>query len=134
MILNDKIEYEIEFYEDSDGHSDIDDFLNDLATKGIKSKDARIQFRQVALYIELLAKNGSTLSEDIMKHIEDEIWELRPGKNRVLYFFYKNNKYILLHHFVKKTQKTPRREIDKAKREMKNYIEREDKNENLEKI
>lgn len=45
MILNDKIEYEIEFYEDSDGHSDIDDFLNDLATKGIKSKDARIQFR-----------------------------------------------------------------------------------------
>ena len=134
MILDDKIEYEIEFYEDSDGHSDIDDFLNDLATKGIKSKDARIQFRQVALYIELLAKNGSTLSEDIMKHIEDEIWELRPGKNRVLYFFYKNNKYILLHHFVKKTQKTPRREIDKAKREMKNYIEREDKNENLEKI
>ena len=89
MILNDKIEYEIEFYEDSDGHSDIDDFLNDLATKGIKSKDARIQFRQVALYIELLAKNGSTLSEDIIKHIEDEIWELRPGKNRVLYFFIK---------------------------------------------
>lgn len=134
MILNDKIEYEIEFYEDSDGHSDIDDFLNDLATKGIKNKDARIQFRQVALYIELLAKNGSTLSEDIMKHIEDEIWELRPGKNRVLYFFYKNNKYILLHHFVKKTQKTPRREIKKPKKEMKDYIEREGKNENLENI
>lgn len=51
MILNDKIEYEIEFYEDSDGHSDIDDFLNDLATKALKSKDARIQFRQVSLYI-----------------------------------------------------------------------------------
>ena len=67
------------------------------------------------MYIELLAKNGSTLSEDIMKHIEDEIWELRPGKNRVLYFFYRKNKYILLHHFIKKTQKTPRREIEKAK-------------------
>lgn len=134
MMLNDKIEYEIEFYEDSYGYSDIEDFLNDLATKAIKSKDARIQFRQVSLYIELLAKNGSTLSEDIMKHLEDEIWELRPGKNRVLYFFYRNNKYILLHHFVKKTQKTPRREIEKAKKEMKDYIERENKNENLEKI
>ena len=134
MILNDKIEYEIELYEDSDGHSDIDDFLNNLATKALKSKDARIQFRQVSLYIELLAKNGSTLSEDIMKHIEDEIWELRPGKNRVLYFFYRKNKYILLHHFIKKTQKTPRREIEKAKKEMKDYIEREDKNENLESI
>lgn len=134
MILNDKIEYEIELYEDSDGHSDIDVFLNNLATKALKSKDARIQFRQVSLYIELLAKNGSTLSEDIMKHIEDEIWELRPGKNRVLYFFYRKNKYILLHHFIKKTQKTPRREIEKAKKEMKDYIEREDKNENLESI
>ena len=134
MILNDKIEYEIELYEDSDGHSDIDDFLNNLATKALKSKDARIQFRQVSLYIELLAKNGSTLSEDIMKHIEDEIWELRPGKNRVLYFFYRKNKYILLHHFIKKTQKTPRREIEKKKKEMKDYIEREGKNENLENI
>ena len=127
MILNDKIEYEIEFYEDSDGHSDIEDFLNVLATKATKSKNARIQFRQISLYIELLAKNGSTLSEDIMKHLEEEIWELRPGKNRVLYFFYRNNKYVLLHHFVKKTQKTPKREIKKAKKEMKDYIEREDK-------
>ena len=38
MILNDKIEYEIELYEDSAGHSDIDDFLNILATKALKNK------------------------------------------------------------------------------------------------
>ena len=75
------------------------------------------------LYIELLSKNGNNLPDDVIKHIEDEIWELRPGKNRVLYFFYKDNKYVLLHHFVKKTQKTPKREIERAKREMVEYIE-----------
>ena len=74
------------------------------------------------MYIELLSKNGNNLPDDVIKHIEDEIWELRPGKNRVLYFFYKDNKYVLLHHFIKKTQKTPKREIERAKREMVDYI------------
>jgi phage-related protein len=29
-----------------------------------------------------------------------------------------NGSYVLLHHFTKKTQKTPAREIEKAKREL----------------
>jgi len=32
--------------------------------------------------------------------------------------------FILLHHFVKKTRKTPRQEIDKAKRYLADFIER----------
>lgn len=46
-----------------------------------------------------------------------ELWEFRPGHNRVLFFYHKDNTYVLLHHFRNKTQKTPRREIDKAKAE-----------------
>ena len=46
--------------------------------------------------------------------------ELRPGNNRVLFFYHKDDTYVLLHQFRKKTQKTPRREIDKA------MIERDD--------
>jgi len=34
--------------------------------------------------------------------------------------------YVLLHHFQKKSQKTPRREILKAKSEMKDYISRKE--------
>ena len=33
-------------------------------------------------------------------------------------------RYVLLHQFVKKTQKTPAREIEKAKRELADIIER----------
>lgn len=44
-----------------------------------------------------------------------KVWELRPGNNRVLYFFHKDNSYVLLSIFIKETQKTPSREIEKAK-------------------
>lgn len=37
---------------------------------------------------------------------------------------YKNNKFIILHHFIKKTQKTPKREIEQAKRNLQDYLER----------
>ena len=123
MEINESEKYSIDFYYDKNGESDIYNLLKDLERKSCKSKDARIQYRQLLLYIELLSKNGNNLPDDVIKHIEDEIWELRPGKNRVLYFFYKDNKYVLLHHFVKKTQKTPKKEIERAKREMVEYIE-----------
>lgn len=62
-----------------------------------------------------------------MKHIEDDIWELRPGNNRVFYFFYgEDGKFVLLNHFKKKTQKTPRREIERAKAERDDYKARKE--------
>lgn len=75
--------YEIEFYEKPNGECDVWDFLESLRMKIGTNKDARIQYKQVTFYIELLQQNGLTLSENIMKHIEDDIWELRPGNNIV---------------------------------------------------
>ena len=64
------------------------------------------------------------MPEVITKRIDEDIWELRPGNNRVLYFFCRENTFVLLHHFRKKTKKTPRREIEKAKRERDDYLRR----------
>lgn len=57
---------------------------------------------------------------------QSEIWELRPGNNRIFYFFCDNNSFVLLHSFRKKTQKTPRREISKAKSERDDYLSRKE--------
>ena len=46
--------YQIIFYEKSNGKSDVWDFLEQLRHKSMKSKDARIQYKQVLLSIELL--------------------------------------------------------------------------------
>ena len=116
--------YTIEFYEDNKGESELWDFLEKLRLKAKTSKDARIQYKQISLYIQLLQENGTCLPENITKHISDGIWELRPGNNRIFYFFYKDNTFVLLHVFRKKTQKTPLREIERAKAERKDYLER----------
>ncbi len=46
--------YTIEFHETSSGFCDIRDFMDALLSKAATSKDALIQYKQVARYIELL--------------------------------------------------------------------------------
>jgi phage-related protein len=57
--------------------------------------------------------------------IEDGIWELRitfaGNISRIFYFFYDRTNIIMTNGFVKKTQKTPREEIEKAKERKKKY-------------
>ena len=118
--------YEIEFYETEDGKCPIWDFLEALRLKAPTNKDARIQHKQASLYIELLQQNGTHINAEITKHLDDGIWELRPGNNRVFYFFYQNDTYVLLHQFRKKSQKTPKREIEKAKIERNDYLRRKE--------
>lgn len=118
--------YKIEFYEKENGESEIWEFLEALRTKASTNKDARIQYKQAALYIQLLQENGTRLPENVTKHLGDGIWELRPGNNRVFYFYFENDTFVLLHQFRKKSQKTPRREIDKAKAERDDYLSRKE--------
>ena len=116
--------FTIDFYETANGQSDVRDFMEELRQKRESNKDARIQFKQIAMYIELLARNGTQLPDNITKHIDDGIWELRPGNNRVFYFYFQDDRFVLLHHFRKKSQKTPQREIDRAKAERADYLNR----------
>ena len=118
--------YTVEFYETRDGQCPVWEFLENLRIKSASNKDARIQHKQASLYIELLQQNGTRLNDNITKHLEDGIWELRPGNNRVFYFFYENNTFVLLHQFRKESQKTPKREIEKAKSERIDYLSRKE--------
>ena len=118
--------YTVEFDETQDGECQVWDFLEGLRIKAATNKDARIQHKQASLYIELLQQNGTHLNENITKHLEDGIWELRPGNNRVFYFFFQDDVFVLLHQFRKKSQKTPKREIEKAKRERDDYLSRKE--------
>lgn len=118
--------YTVEFYEKANGKSDVWDFLEELRIKSTSNKDARIQFKQLSLYIQLLQDNGTNLPSTITKHLDEDIWELRPGNNRVMFFYFKNNTFVLLHQFRKKTQKTPSREIEQAKAERNDYLFRKE--------
>lgn len=126
MQIGEPMAYNIVFYEKQNGESELWNFLEKLRKKSATSKDARIQYNQASLYIELLQNNGTRLPDTVTKHIEENIWELRPGNNRIFYFFCDQNDFVLLHSFRKKTQKTPRREIEKAKSERDDYLSRKE--------
>jgi len=118
--------YEVIFYSDANGNEPIVDYILDLKQKSNTNKDARVNFTKIIAYIDLLEEYGTWIGQPVVKHLEDDIWELRPLKNRILFAHYNDKIYILLHRFVKKTDKTPPQEIAQAKRKLADYIERND--------
>jgi len=62
-----------------------------------------------------------------VKYIEDDIWELRPLRDRILFAYYDKNKFILLSIFMKTTRKTPKIELEKAKKLLKDWSDRNEK-------
>ena len=115
------------FYEDKDGYSELNEELLELSRKSPSDKNARIQLNKIIYYIELLKREGTRLPDNITKHIQDDLWELRPGDNRIMYFYFENNTFVLLHMFRKTTQKTPKKEIAKAKKERESFKERNER-------
>lgn len=114
--------HKIYFYKDRSGKNPVLDYLNDLSKR--TDKDSRINLSKMNDYIEALSQYGTQIGEPYIKHIDGDIWELRPLRNRVLFAAWVNGSFVLLHHFMKRTQKTPSREIDRAKRELADIRER----------
>lgn len=114
-------EFKAEFYEKGD-EIPVKDFLDSL------DKKMRAKF---LMEIRLLDEKGNQLREPYSKALKDGIFELRAKVgsdiSRVLYFFYYEGRIILTHGFIKKTQKTPQSEIEKAKQYRKDFFERNGK-------
>lgn len=110
--------FDVEFYE-CNGNVPVKDF--------ILEQDNKMQAK-IFHNLELLELNGNSLREPYSKHLEDGIFELRTKVSsditRILYFFVIGQKIILTNGFVKKTQKTPKNEIDLAKRRRNEYLNR----------
>ena len=111
------MEFEIRFYEKADGTRPAEEFLNAL--------DKPMRIKMVKM-ISLLGELGFNLREPYSKPIDDGIFELRAqvGNNisRILYFFVIRKRVILTNGFIKKTQKTPQKEIELAKKYRKDYL------------
>ena len=73
---------------------------------------------QFAAIVATLETNGF-LVEPFGKKLDDELFEIRVRKGkhvRVFYFYYEADVIVGVHAFVKKSQKTPLRELRQARR------------------
>lgn len=117
--------YQIIFYVDRQGKSSLLNYIAELEASN--SKDSRIKLTKIREYVKALSLNGTYLPEKYVKHLDGEIWELRPIRDRILFAGWMDGAFVLLHSFEKKTQKTPKREIEQAKRELDDFRAREGK-------
>jgi len=111
--------WNIIFYEKEDGATPVQEFLDALPEK---------HHAKALRDIDVLEKYGTALTEPHVKHIKGKLWELRIKSasdiSRIFYFVRVENNIVLLHGFVKKTQKTPNREITIASDYLEDYQRR----------
>jgi phage-related protein len=68
------------------------------------------------------------------KKLEDDLYELRSKQGsdiqRAIYFQKVGTEYLITHGFTKKSQKTPKTEIEHARAMRKSYLEGEENEQN----
>jgi phage-related protein len=113
--------YNIYFYEDSRGIKPVKEFIRKLGDHS--AKESRVRLHKIQDYIKALRKYGKGAGEPYVKHLDGEIWEIRPNRDRILFAAWTGDGFVFLHHFVKKTQKAPKSEIEQAKRNLARFKE-----------
>lgn len=108
--------YKVKFYTDpKTNRSYVFEYIDNLDEK---------QKAKISKFIEFLREHEGVLDEPYSKHIKGKIRELRidfgKNKHRIFYFTFIEKNIIFLHAFLKKTAKTPSKEIKKAE---KNYYD-----------
>jgi phage-related protein len=120
--------YLVEFYTDKRGDQPVANWLDGLDKRSVAKIDARIQkLREYGLKLldTNIMKNLKTKNIKNFIDADRHLYELIPDPYRVIVYHNKEqSKFILLHGFRKKRQRQDR-DIDQARRLLKNYLERE---------
>ncbi len=113
-----RTKWQIEFYVTRRDKSPVPGFINSLP------EQERTKVRNV---LRLLREFGLILGLPHSRPISgrSKLRELRAGDVRLFYFAYTGRRFIVLHGFRKKSQKTPVAEIATAERRMKEFLEEE---------
>ena len=114
--------FKVIFYKTENGVEPARDFVDGIRTGG--GKNSRINFSKINDYIKILEYKGLGANLPFIKHIEGDIWELRPLKNRIFFGAWLGDTFVLLHGFRKKSNKTPKREIILAVQEFNDFKRR----------
>ena len=111
--------FQIELYETADGKVPVADFINSLDTK-TQSKLHKA--------IDILMERGHEAREPLTKSFGEGLFELRAllseNNIRLIFFFHAGGTIVITNGFIKKTNKTPRREISLAKKYRADWIKR----------
>jgi phage-related protein len=105
--------------------------LDERLEKWLSDIPADIKARIINITDLLIEHGPQNVREPYVKHIQGKLFEIRArgrdGIARVFYFTLSGQKIVLLHGFIKKTQKTPKKDIDTALARMKEILKKEER-------
>lgn len=116
--------YKVAFYRDSNGKEPVKEYILHLLSEKNYNKDSRIKVNKIQDYIKVLQEKGTFAGEPYVKYMGGGVWELRPLNDRIFFFTWANETFILLHHYHKKSQKTPKKELMIARKRKRDFVER----------
>ena len=103
--------YPLVFHVRSDGSCPYDEYVRQVYDSGRKADAAKIR-----AYVERLRQYGSQrlVAMQAAEKMND-VWQLRPGRHRMFYFWHAGaGRYVLLNGFQKKSRRTPPAELNRA--------------------
>ncbi len=105
----------VHFYASEKGREPVREWLKGLSKEDKKKIGEDIKTAQF----------GWPLGMPLIRKMGDGFWEVRTSiKDGIVRIFFTvdENKMILVHHFIKKSQSTPDHELETAKQRIKNYF------------
>lgn len=91
----------------------------------LESQSAKMQQKFAALFV-ILGTVGKIFNEQKFKHLSGtgQLFEFKADQGRVLCFFFVGKRVILTHGFLKKSDKTPKGEIERAEKAKGDFVAR----------
>lgn len=116
--------WKIEFYQSPSDNPVVYDWFLEQESK-VKARFAQI--------FDLLQDKGTSVGMPYVRPlVNTKLYEIRVEQStniyRIFYFAYTGRRFILLHGFQKKTQKTPKKEIELAESRRKEFLAQEQRN------
>lgn len=112
-MRGDNLNWEIEYYQKENGDIPVEDFLLTLEPK-LRAKAYSDIMLLKNLGINIREPYSAPIKGDKYKGIFELRTKFSSDITRIFYFLFEKNKFILLHGFVKKTNKTPPKELERA--------------------
>ena len=107
------MDWKIEYYQKENGEIPVEDFLLTLEPK-LRAKAYNDIMLLKQLGINIRAPYSAPIKGDKYKGIFELRTKFSSDITRIFYFLFEKNKFILLHGFVKKANKTLTKELEKA--------------------
>lgn len=109
----------VNYWRKPSGKAPVEDYIDDIENKYEKA--------EILSNLKGVQEYGTDAVGVEFRQIEGKLWELKikthGNQHRIFYVVLRGSEMVLLHAYLKKTQKAPAKEIETAKQRMKQLLE-----------